>query len=472
MIAEADDAKKDDAAKGDDKEGLIKKLKKILADAVNNFAADKAGDLLDELFLGNFKDAVLDVFKNKKANEMSEEDLATAMEDLKKSSQYKRGKDNAELDSRKDTNTNTEIDPSSTKVWALWMSKDKEANIGKTINDIVVEFQKSAQNMEKQQKDLAASLKKMKIKISDEEFSQFGPMLQKAVESGDAKEVQKKLDELRKQIKESYQIRLNKYINKAVLLEGTVILTEAKKQELMLDVLLESKEFQDAVIQQMINEGFLDKIKGIGKALGKGLKKFGSDALQSMTKGVIGPMLSLGGLAMSIATGGWAAAAILRLTYIIEKQGKKLRNGFEKAYTAYANSKGAIAKMDFQIKVDEKSTQNYSMRFYEKDMVWRVLNTSDQLKHPGKDFAKQIVDGEQGKKFREALKKHWDPLFSENKGGKIDFKEILSQTKNVDIPSKYIDLYSNFAENYDQIKANCIDSPKIDTRTQSLKKEN
>jgi hypothetical protein len=32
-------------------------------------------------------------------------------------------------------------------------------------------------------------------------------------------------------------------------------------------------------------------------------------------------------------------------------------------------------------------------------------------------------------------------------------------------------MYQDFAENYDKIKASCIDSPKIDTRTQSLKKD-
>ena len=109
------------------------------------------------------------------------------------------------------------------------------------------------------------------------------------------------------------------------------------------------------------------------------------------------------------------------------------------------------------------------MRFYVKDMCWRVLNTADQLKHPGKDYAKAIVDGDEGKKFRKRLAEIWDPLFDAAKGGKVDFAELFKQAQNVDIPEKALKAYQEFAENYEKIKSSCIDSPKIDTRTQSLK---
>lgn len=463
-------SKKDDAKTQDDAKKKESKIVKFITDAFNNYAADKAGDLLDELFLGNFKDAVIDIYKSQKASKMSEEELSKAMSDLKELPAYKRGKDYAELDNRKDDNTSAEVDKTTVKMWAMWKSKDKEADLGKTMSQIVADFQKSAQETEKQKKDLASKLKSMKVKITDAEFDQFGPMLQKVVEEGDAKAVQKKIDELKGQLKESFDCHARRFINQKMLTEGTMLLTESEKQCILLDVLLESKEYQDAICQMMLNEGWLgDKIKSVGKAIGNKLKDVGGKTVQILTKSALVPMLSLGSLSLSIFTGGWAAAGILKLMYIIEKQGKKLRNGFERAYTRYANSKGAIAEMDFAIQ--DKKDLKYAMRFYEKDLVWRVLNTSDQLKHPGKDFAKSIIDSEEGKRFRETLQKIWDPLFSEAKGGKIDFKAIFSQAKNVDIPDKYIDMYQKFADNYDQIKANCIDSPKIDTRTQSLKKD-
>lgn len=471
-IYEKDDeaSKEDNAKTQDDANKKESKIVKFITDAFNNYAADKAGDLLDELFLGNFKDAVIDIYKSQKASKMSEEDLSKAMSDLKELPAYKRGKDYAELDNRKDDNTSTDVDETTVKMWAMWKSKDKEADIGKTMNQIVADFQKSAQETENQKKELASKLKQMKIKITDEEFNQFGPMLQKVVEEGDAKAVQKKVDELKSQLKESFDIHARMFKSTKLLTEGTSLLTEDEKQCIFLDVLLESKEYQDAIYEMMLNEGWLgDKIKGVGKAIGSKLKDVGGKTVQFLTKSAIMPMLSLGSLSASIFTGGWAAAGILKLMYFIEKQGKKLRNGFERAYTRYANSKGTIAEMDFAIQ--DKKDLKYAMRFYEKDMVWRVLNTSDQLKHPGKDFAKSILDGNEGKRFRDVLRKTWDPLFSEAKGGKIDFKALLSQAKNVDIPEKYIELYQRFADNYDQIKSNCIESPKIDTRTQSLKND-
>ena len=148
----------------------------------------------------------------------------------------------------------------------------------------------------------------------------------------------------------------------------------------------------------------------------------------------------------------------------IEKNGKGLTNTFERCATMYANSKGVITKMDYTVGGDKNKT--YSMRFYKKDMVWRILNTSDQLKHPGKEYVKQIVDGDVGKKYRERLKKIWDPLFSDAKGGKIDFTKLLEQAKTVKISEKALAAFREFAESYDTISSNCIDSPKIDTRAQ------
>lgn len=78
------------------------------------------------------------------------------------------------------------------------------------------------------------------------------------------------------------------------------------------------------------------------------------------------------------------------------------------------------------------------MRFYAKDKVWRVLNTSNQLKHPNKDYAKAIVTGETGKKFIDRVISIWDPVFSKDKGGKVDFASLLSQSKEAAFDEKQI----------------------------------
>ena len=104
-------------------------------------------------------------------------------------------------------------------------------------------------------------------------------------------------------------------------------------------------------------------------------------------------------------------------------------------------------------------------------MVWRVINTTDQLKMPGKDFVKKIVTGPEGKKYRQRLKEIWDPLFSEAKGGKVDFVALFQQAKDLNIPEKQLQMYKDFAEQYDKILSACVESPKIDTRTQSIRKD-
>ena len=134
-------------------------------------------------------------------------------------------------------------------------------------------------------------------------------------------------------------------------------------------------EFAEAMAYSMINEGVFSSIASGFKNVKDKLANVGKSAVTSLTKGALMPILSLGSLSASILTGGWAATAILRMMYLIEKQGKKIRNGFEKAYTKYANSKGAIASLSFNIEGDKD--KKYAMRFYEKDLVWRVLNISD-----------------------------------------------------------------------------------------------
>ncbi len=473
LLEAKDDASKGNAAedgKQNDKESFTKKLGKMIADAVGNYAADKAGDLIDELMLGNFRDALVDVFKEEAKATMDETQIDALAKKLKDDPQYKKAADYAALDSRKDDSTSTNVDKASLRRFIMWYSKDKEADLGATINEIVSSFQRQSQEIEKQQKQLASKLKSMKVKITDEEFAKIGPMLAKDIDDGaDAEAIQKKVDELKKKLNESCSHNTSKFINESFKNESVVFLTEDQKNEILFESIVQMDEFAEAMAYSMINEGVFSSIASGFKNVKDKLANVGKSAVTSLTKGALMPILSLGSLSASILTGGWAATAILRMMYLIEKQGKKIRNGFEKAYTKYANSKGAIASLSFNIEGDKD--KKYAMRFYEKDLVWRVLNISDQLKHPSIDFSKAIIEGETGKAFRDQIQKVWDPLFAENKGGKIDFKAIFSQSKELKIPEKYLDAFQKFADNYGQIKANCIQKPKIDTRTQSLKKD-
>ena len=235
----------------------------------------------------------------------------------------------------------------------------------------------------------------------------------------------------------------------------------------MLAFVFENKTMTDAIASRLVAEGIFSNMKAKFKAkmsdLGKKLKSATMTGLQRLSKSAFGPMLSLVGIGAGILTGGLAAELIVKAMYIIERRGKYLRNAFERTYTKYANAKGILTRMDFTIDGDKK--KKYSMRFYDKDKVWRVINVADQLKRPDKDRIKAMIQSKTGEKYRAFLKSVWDPLFAESKGGKIDFEQLFSQAKDVQIPEKALKLFKQFAESYDEIKANCIEKPKIDTRT-------
>ena len=95
----------------DEKKGLWKKLVGIILDATKNYAADQAGSVLDELFMGNFRDAVLDVYEKKAGASLDDEEkVAGVMDDLKKFDGFEAVAKKQELHSRKDSETSTEID--------------------------------------------------------------------------------------------------------------------------------------------------------------------------------------------------------------------------------------------------------------------------------------------------------------------------------------------------------------------------
>ena len=456
---------------------IAKAIGKVIANAVKSFTANKCGDLIDELLLGQFKDAIVDIYKKDHLDKIDDTEAQKELETLQKeNSKFKQGVDKQALDSRTDDETSTDIDTSSEKFSALWYSKNKEENVGQIISNLVADIQKQAKDMENEQKTAVAEIKKLKIKdITDEDIANFGPILSQMIkDKKSSDEITKKLKELRSGVKESINKQISILKNKALLTESKFILTEKIKNELTIKALCERQEFQNLVVEQLINEGFFGKAfdkftSKISDKVNQKIKDFGAKTIKTITSKTTSAILSLGGIALSVATGGWAATLALKAIYAVERHGKVLRNAFERQYTRFANSKGIITEMNFSLK--DKKDSKYAMRFYVKDMVWRVLNLQDQLKQPDLNYSKEIVNGEEGKKYRQQLAKIWDPLFASNKGGKIDFVELFKQAKELNIPEKQLKMYQDFAENYDKIKANCIDSPKIDTRTQSLKKD-
>ena len=467
---------KDDPTKKDGDDDKTKKestIKKLIAQAAKNYAKERTGAWLNELFLGNFKDACIDVLKKELKTKLNDEkEIDKIAKNLEESPDYKRAKDYKELDNRKDSETSADIDKDSAKIFAIWYSKEKEENVGKLISGLVADIQKAGKKLDEDVKKLKEELKKQKIEISDEDIQKFGPALMQLVNNkATADEIKSTLKKLKSEVKESMAKKIG-LKNTKFLNESLRYITEDQKQQYMLEFVFENKLMTDAIASRLVAEGIFSNMKAKLKAkmsdLGSKLKTATMSGLQKLSKSAFGPMLSLVGLGAGILTGGLAAELIVKAMYIIERRGKYLKNAFERSYAKYANAKGILTKMDFTIDGDKK--KKYSMRFYDKDKVWRVINVADQLKRPDKDRIKAMLQSDVGKKYREFLQKVWDPLFEESKGGKIDFEQLFTQAKDVQIPEKALKLFKQFAESYDEIKANCIESPKIDTRVQSTKK--
>lgn len=465
--------KDDSDSSSDDKDKKESTIKKLLAQAAKNYAKERTGAWLNELFLGNFKDACIDVLKKELKTKLNDEkEIERIAKNLEESPDYKRAKDYKELDSRKDSNTSINIDEDSAKIFAVWYSDEKEENVGKLISGIVKDIQQAGKKLEEDVKKLKDELKKQKIEISDEDIQKFGPALMQLVnDKASADEIKSALNKLKSEVKESMAKKIG-LKNTKFLNESLRYITEDQKQQYMLEFIFENKMMTDAIARRLVAEGIFSNMKAKFKAkmsdLGKKLKSATMTGLQRLSKSAFGPMLSLVGIGAGILTGGLAAELIVKAMYVLERRGKYLKNAFERSYTKYANSKGVLTRMDFTIDGDKK--KKYSMRFYDKDKVWRVINVADQLKRPDKDRIKGMLQSNAGKKYRDFLQKVWDPLFAESKGGKIDFEQLFSQAKDVQIPEKALKLFKQFAESYDEIKANCIEKPKIDTRTQSTKK--
>ena len=109
-----DPADKDAGGLDEKKKKWYDGLKKIIGAAVKNYAKEKTGKWLNELFLGNFKDAVIDVYSRELKGKLDDEkEVDKGFEALKQSKDYKKALDDKAVDSRKDDNTNAEVDEAS-----------------------------------------------------------------------------------------------------------------------------------------------------------------------------------------------------------------------------------------------------------------------------------------------------------------------------------------------------------------------
>lgn len=318
-----------------------------------------------------------------------------------------------------------------------------------------------------------------------------------------AEEISMKVLELKAGVKESYDVKVRKYTRSKLLTEGKVLLTEQQKNVFLMEAIVESDWYADDMARWLISEGFFDKVKAAAKVTGdlakkaakkgidvaKATAKTGADlakaawgqvpqkfrdkikdvsekALGALKSGALAPILSIAGIGLMVVTGSWGIALIIACMTLISKHGKFLKASFDKQYERFKNSKGVIAQMDFAIK--GHADYKYSMRFYIIDQVWRVLNLRDQSHTPSLKFAKAIVTSDAGSKFAEECVKKWNPVFSKDKGGKVDFAQLFSQSKDLNVDAKQLKLLEDFKGQYDKTVA-AISKPAIDTRSMSLK---
>lgn len=458
---------------------------------------------IDNLTLGNFREALCEIAKEQYFDKMSEKDLEVTYQKLQSSPSFIKAKREKDFSNRKDDNTNTEIDESSVKTNIIFYSKNDDQNLLKTLNDVVIEIQKAADKEQKEREELESKVQSMKLKnVGDAEIEGFGPVIYEMIKGGKSKEeIEKYIEETRKVVKESYNQKLLSLKNQKLLTEGNIYITEHEKNCLLLESIVFEESFKEYIAYKLLFEdkepSFLDKtlekfrksktwkgIKIVAKGLGNTLKGYAQGfysllpekvrkkiehltekAIEAYKSGALAPILKIASIGTLILTGAWGIGLIIATFSLIERYGPRIKATMDKCWATFANSKGVVARMDFNIKNNPELT--YSARFYVKDLAWRVLNTSNQSKQPSQNFVKEILSKPKCKEFMELANKVWDPVFSPDKGGEVDFGELLSQSQELKLDKKQIKLLTDFKNAYPKLKV-AFNKPKIDTRTQKI----
>lgn len=454
--------------------GTLKKIAKFILPMIKKQSFQTVCKYTDILFLNQMIDSLADIYRSEKLKRIDPDKFPEIMEELNKDPDIKKNKEHKELDSRKDSNTSTDIDQKSLVYDAIWFTKKKDEDILSILQQLKEESKKTieaAKNTEKQIEDYIKS-NKLEKDVTKDDIAKYGTVInQMIIDKAKPEDIKKKVAELRNTVKESIDFKIAKIKGSDILLERTTLITEELKQQLLIETLTENDEIMEATYNWLLQEGFLDKLKsGMSKVKNKvtGAIVGGAKGLgKLMAKPAISGVLKGAGIAFSVFTLGIGATVVLKCFDFIEKYGKNMRNAVERQFTKFANSKGVIAKFDFNLVDDPK--KKYSIRYYVTDELWRGVNKTDQLKYPTKDFVKTILNGEIGTKFRKRLSAIWDPVFGAPKEGEIDVFELIKSSEKVDIPEKQLKLLTDFRTKYETIKANCINKPKIDTRAKSLK---
>ena len=469
----------------------------FILNALKKQGFDTAAKYLDIALLNQMVDSLADIYKSD-IEKYDQEKLKTTLDELEKNPDIQKGKKYKALDSRKDDkHTVDEINQDSLRYWALWFSNDKNNKLTTLIKQFKDQQSKIVEEAKKAQDKLKADISKAGLQndIKDNDIAKYGTVLiQMFADGATPKQIKDKVEELRTEIKESYQFKLGETVRHNILIESNVIsgkkilITEDIKNQYILEALLENTQIVQSTVEWMISEGFLDKAKGLVKKVGATIKASASDlakkadqklGISTKIKGgakqlakVAGStafkgILKGAGIAVSVATLGIGPTVIIKLFDFFETYGKNVRNTIERQFTRFANSKGVIAEMTLSLKTDEAS--NYSLRYYITDKVWRGINLTDQLKSPQKEFVKELLNGQIGKKFRDRILEQWDFIFGKEEGSNIsNFLEIMKSSTKIGLSDNQLKLLTDFNDQYESIKKDCLQSPKIDTRSQKL----
>lgn len=179
-------------------------------------------------------------------------------------------------------------------------------------------------------KKLKAELKKMKIELTDEQLAVAAPVVMKMMnDKAGENEIRKAVEQVAKQVNESVGAGIS-----AMLTESRAV-TESDRQALMLESACSNRVILEAVTEKLLREGWFgdklaklknskaaDFVKQKSAQLGRKLADAGSKALQATTKYSISPILSLGGLAVGVFTGGLGAELIIKAMDFVERNGK------------------------------------------------------------------------------------------------------------------------------------------------------
>lgn len=140
---------------------------------------------------------------------------------------------------------------------AMWCGNKKDGNIGQILSGLVKNVQKNAKKLQDDTEKLKANLNKMKIKLSDEEISNYAPVLFKLMNDGaDEAEIKKTVKQLKSQINESVRKSLMLRHGPKQLIESKFLITESEHMEFIFEAVCQNDMILEAMTENLIREGW------------------------------------------------------------------------------------------------------------------------------------------------------------------------------------------------------------------------